>query len=91
MTEDDEMLAAVKRDPAGAPLEPRQRALVDYALKLTRSPDGITENDIAALREKGLTDAGIHDAAAVAAYYNFVNRMALGLGVEIEDEYKEKL
>ncbi len=36
------------------------------------------------LREAGLTDEAIHDAASIVAYFNFVNRIALGLGVELE-------
>lgn len=74
----------MERDPFAAPLSERGRALVDYALKLTRSPHSITEEDIAALSGTGLGDAAIHDAAAVTAYFNFVNRIASGLGVELE-------
>ncbi len=44
----------------------------------------MSSSDVDELREAGLTDRGIHDAAAVVAYYNFVNRIALGLGVELE-------
>ncbi|MCI0351850.1 MAG: hypothetical protein L0Z53_20715, partial [Acidobacteriales bacterium] len=84
----DELLAALERDPDSAPLEPRQRALVDYALKLTRAPHSVMEDDIAALRAAGLFDAAIHDAAAVVAYFNFVNRMASGLNVELEETYQ---
>ncbi len=36
------------------------------------------------MRAAGLSDAGIHDATAITAYFNFVNRVALGLGVELE-------
>ncbi len=57
--------------------------LVDYALKLTKAPDAVGPLDVAALRSRGLGDAAIHDAACVAAYFNFVNRIALGLGVEL--------
>lgn len=42
------------------------------------------EADVATLREAGLTDAGIHDLNAVTAYFNFVNRVAQGLGVALE-------
>ncbi|MCA1593732.1 MAG: peroxidase [Acidobacteria bacterium] len=80
------MLAALERDPLTAPLDRRQLALVTYALKLTQSPHLITESDINSLRQAGLSDAAIHDAAAVAAYFNFVNRMASGLGVRLEAE-----
>jgi alkylhydroperoxidase family enzyme len=38
-----------------------------------------------ALRDAGLDDRGIHDLAAVAAYFNFVNRLASGLGVDLEE------
>lgn len=66
-------------------LPPRARRLVDFALKLTRSPASMTAADVALLREEGLSDAAVHDAAAVTAYFNFVNRLAQGLGVELED------
>ena len=84
LTKDDELLAALERDPASAPLEPRQRALVDYALKLTRAPHAVMESDVTAMRGTGLSDEAIHDAAAITAYFNFVNRMASGLNVELE-------
>lgn len=45
----------------------------------------MTQDDIVALRTAGFSDAAIHDAAAVTAYFNFVNRMASGLGVELEE------
>lgn len=57
---------------------------MDYALKLTRTPADVVQEDVASLREAGLSDRAIHDAAAVTAYFNFVNRIALGLGVELE-------
>ncbi len=71
-------------DPSSADLNPRERALVDYAVELTRDPSAVTASSVAALRDAGLSDEGIHAAAAVTAYFNFVNRIALGLGVELE-------
>lgn len=87
LTKNDEMPAALELDPANAPLEPRQQVLVDYAIKLTRTPHGVTKDDITALREAGLSDAAIHDAAAIIGYFNFVNRLASGLNVELEAAY----
>ncbi len=78
------LVEALARDPAAAPLERRSRALVDYALKLTKTPDAVGEADVTALRSRGLGDATIHDAACVVAYFNFVNRIAEGLGVQLE-------
>lgn len=87
LTKDDALLAAMESDPASAPLDERRRALVNYALKLTRTPQDVTLTDIEALRKKGLSETAIHDAAAVVAYFNFVNRMASGLGVELEEGF----
>jgi uncharacterized peroxidase-related enzyme len=86
LTKDDDLLAALKHDPQTAPLEPRPRALVIYGLKLTLQPQEVTEYDLAPLREAGLTDSAIHDAATITAYFNFVNRLAAGLGVALEEE-----
>lgn len=46
----------------------------------------MTDDDIGKLRNAGLTDAAIHDAAAIVGYFNLVNRIASGLGVELEEE-----
>ncbi len=88
LTKDDELLAALERDPGTAPLDRRQRALVDYALKLPLTPAEVNEQDIASLREAGFSDLAIHDAAAITAYFNFVNRVASGLGVDFEQQQK---
>jgi alkylhydroperoxidase family enzyme len=72
------------RGDSGAAPDARSQRLLSFALKLTRAPHTIEASDVRALRDSGLGDGGIHDAAAVTAYFNFVNRMALGLGVELE-------
>jgi uncharacterized peroxidase-related enzyme len=79
-----DVVDALERDPNGTALDERGAALVAYAVKLTRAPREVTEADTDPLRRAGLSDAGIHDAATVTAYFNFVNRVALGLGVELE-------
>ena len=58
--------------------------LLAYAIKLTQSPQEIHANDIASLRHAGLSDRAIHDLVAIVSYFNFVNRIASGLGVELE-------
>lgn len=84
LTHDDALVDALLRDPETAPLGPRARTLVRYAIRLTRTPAEVREEDVEALREAGLGDVGVHDAACVVAYFNFVNRVADGLGVELE-------
>ena len=76
--------ALLHPDPAGSGLRPREAALLAYADVLTRTPAAVTEAEIAALREVGLDDRAIHDACAIVAYFAFVNRIADGLGVELE-------
>lgn len=87
LTKDDGLVAALERDPFAAVSDPRSRALVGLAVTLTESPDQAAQPDIESLRFAGLSDSAIHDAVAVIAYFNFVNRIALGLGVDLEDEY----
>lgn len=66
------------------PLDERDHALLRYADKLTLEPASIRAADIEGLRATGLDDRAIHDACAIVAYYAFVNRIADGLGVELE-------
>jgi uncharacterized peroxidase-related enzyme len=80
----DALIAALRTDYRTAPLGEPERAMLDYAVKLTRTPAAVTADDVARLRALGLDDRAIHDLCAVAAYYAFVNRIADGLGVELE-------
>lgn len=85
MTRDPELVAALCADWRAAPISERLRAILDYAEKLTRTPAGMRGQDVGALREAGLDDRAILDVAEVTAYFNFVNRLADGLGVELEE------
>jgi hypothetical protein len=64
--------------------------MLRYAVKLTRDPHAIDARDVAELRSHGFDDAAIHDICHVASYYNYVNRMAEGLGVELEEWWSEE-
>jgi uncharacterized peroxidase-related enzyme len=59
-----------------ARLEPRQRAMLDFAVKLTAEPDAIEEADREALRKSGFSDRDIWDIAAVVGFFNMSNRVA---------------
>jgi uncharacterized protein YciW len=63
--------------------------MLAYAVKLTHRPASIDAADTDRLREVGFDDAGILDICQVTAYYNYVNRLADGLGVELEDTWSE--
>ncbi len=73
------------RDWQTAPLSEKEKALLSYAEKLTRMPSAITESDIRDLRACGWTDEDIHDATQVISYFNYINRIADGLGVEPDE------
>lgn len=75
---------AVVRDWRHAPLRPRERAMVVYALALNDDPGGMQEAFLAPLRAAGLTDAEILHLNLVVGYFAFANRLTLGLGVELE-------
>jgi alkylhydroperoxidase family enzyme len=62
--------------------------MLDYARKLTLDPGGVEKADIDALRTAGFKDADILDIALLTAYCNSYDRVAAGLGVEIEKSLK---
>ena len=88
----DEALAEAVVSGRVEALEGRLRALLEYAVKLTRFPEAMAEPDVERLRGAGgLDDRAIVDANQVVAYFNYVNRVADGLGVELEPEWPEEL
>ena len=77
-------------DYRAADLDAPTRALLDYAVKLTRAPAGMARADVEALRATGFSDRAIHDAAQVVGYFNYINRIADGLGVDLESEMEPR-
>jgi len=71
-------------DYTRAPLAPVDRAMLDFAVKLTRQPQAMAQSDIQALRDAGFDDPAIHDIAQIAALFNYYNRIADGLGIDPE-------
>ena len=74
-------------DYRNADMEPRVRALCDYALKLTAAPADVTVEDAELLRGHGWSDTAIHDAIQVVSYFNYVNRIAEAVGIDDEPEW----
>lgn len=89
LTKDDELVRQVAEDFREAPLDPADRAMLDFAVKLTRHPGRMEEADVERLREHGFDDAQVLSVVQVTAYYAFVNRIAQGLGVELERYWKD--
>jgi uncharacterized peroxidase-related enzyme len=87
LTGNPELADQVAADYTAADLEPRERAMLDFAVKLTEASADCTDADVEALRDVGWTDEDIFDIAQVAAMFNFTNRLASGLGWEPNPEY----
>jgi uncharacterized peroxidase-related enzyme len=72
----------VAADYTAAALDDRLRAACDVAVRLTESPGAMTEAHVDRLRAEGWSDRSVLDIVLITAYFNFVNRIATGLGVE---------
>ena len=74
-------MAANWRD---APLSDGDRALCEFAEKLTHRQTEMSPEDLGRLRDQGFDDTAIHDATQVISYFNYITRVADALGVEPE-------
>ena len=72
-----------------APIAAADRAMLDYADNLTREPWATKREDIERLRDAGFSDVAILDINQITGYYAFVNRLADGLGVDLEPVWDE--
>ncbi len=88
LTKDEAFVDQLKLDYKKADLTTAQRAMLDYSVKLTESPGKMSEDDLAPLREAGFDDRAILDINQIVGYFAFANRLADGLGVELEDFWK---
>ena len=81
----DAFVHAIARDWRQADLSEADQALCRYAEKLTHEQQSSGQADVDELRSHGFEDQAIHDAAQVIGYFNYITRIADGLGVEPED------
>jgi uncharacterized peroxidase-related enzyme len=79
---DDETLELLSTADGLETLEPRLSNIVRHAEKLTSAPSAMTESDLGELRVVDLSDKDILDLTLIVSYFNFVNRIAVGLGVD---------
>jgi len=83
---DEEIISLLMSADGLETLEPRLSNIVRHAEKLTTAPGAMTEIDLGELRAEGLSDGDILDITLIVGYFNFVNRIALGLGVTFSDD-----
>jgi len=60
--------------------------MLDFAARLTRAPGEVVRGDVEKLRRHGFDDRGINDIVQVTALFNYYNRLADGLGIDLEPE-----
>lgn len=84
-THDDPFVESLKRDYTKVDLPPAERAMLDYAVKLTVAPSSVGAEDVKTLREQGFEDRAILDIVYVICLYNFNDRMADATGIKGHD------
>ena len=84
-----EVIRALYEQGVDTPLPPRLRAIVDYAAKLTRTPEAMTVADLQPLRAAGLDDLEIHDLTNAVAMFANANRLMQTLGEPIMSQAAE--
>ena len=83
---DEEVVGLLMSADGLETLEPRLSNIVRHAEKLTTAPGAMTEIDLGELRAVDLSDGDILDLTLIVGYFNFVNRIAMGLGVDFSDD-----
>ena len=86
---DDTLADQLKQNWKTAELDDSDRSLCQWAEKLTKSPDKMTQADVDLLKETRFSQSAISDAAQVISYFNYINRIADGLGVDLEPEMEK--
>jgi alkylhydroperoxidase family enzyme len=81
VTLDDELVEAIKRDYTTAPIDQRDRVMLDYVAQLTKDATGIGPGHHETLRNAGFDDRGILQITLIASWFNYINRVADALGV----------
>ena len=86
---DPELGELIGQNYRAARLDARQKAMLDFSVKLTEEPDKIEEADRQRLRDVGFSDRDIWDISAVASFYNMSNRLAAATEMRPNPEYHD--
>lgn len=85
MTLDSKLVEALETDYTRAPITPQERTMLDYVVKLTKDATQVRRADHDRLRQAGFDEKGILQITLIAAWFNYINRVADGLGVGREE------
>ncbi len=83
---DNELVDAIKYDYEKAPLNARDRAMLDFAIRLTEDATQIQKTDIDGLRTVGFDDVAILQITLIASWFNYINRVADALGIGRDED-----
>ena len=81
MTLDAGLVEALQTDYRSAPITDQERVMLDYIVKITKDATRVSPADHKALRAVGFDDRGIVQITLIAAWFNYINRVADALGV----------
>jgi uncharacterized peroxidase-related enzyme len=81
VTLDHDLVNALEEDYRSAPITEQERVMLDYVVQLTRDATRISPSDHERLRSVGFDDKGILQITLIAAWFNYINRVADALGV----------
>jgi uncharacterized peroxidase-related enzyme len=81
VTLDKGLVEALEKDHTTAPISPQDRVMLDHVVKLTKDATKIWKDDIDRLRAVGFDDRAILQITLIASWFNYINRVADGLGV----------
>ncbi|MFN3285110.1 MAG: peroxidase, partial [bacterium] len=79
--------SALVQDVTAAPVEDQLKPILLHVRKLTLSPAKMTPEDAEAVYAAGWDERALHDAVAICALFNLMNRLVDGLGIDAGDEY----
>ena len=78
---DKELVDALEKDYTTAPVNPEERIMLDYVVKITKDATKVWKDDHERLRSAGFDDKAILQITLIAAWFNYINRVADALGV----------
>ena len=90
-SDDPELASHVMHDYTRADLDPQTRGMLDFAVKLTRDPTSMVKADVQRLRSLGLSDEQVLSTVLITCTFNFMTRLADGLGVELAEGRQEAI
>ena len=87
--QDDHLVYHLERDWKEAALDAQDRAMLTFVEKLNFTPGKAAQEDVDVLREAGFDDRGVLDVVMITAMFNFMNRLADGVGIRAEEKFRK--